>query len=149
MRTDTGNAPAKFLLHLVRRPYRRRACLVAVGRGGAKVVANARAPMQLDAAAFTAILTEAIGAGDYADFFSSVRSHAHSVCQEGTIMRPRQCRSWGSRRVVSGEQVGYCVLGRSLPGSAATYRAHGSPDCANANAPVRSISVSGNRRLLP
>lgn len=106
--------------------------------------------MQLDAAAFTAILTEAIGAGDFADAFFERKVARSFRLQEGTIHEAAVNATLGvGVRVVSGEQAGYAYSDDLSQEALRRTARTASLIAENGNAPVRSIFVSGEPKAAP
>jgi TldD protein len=105
--------------------------------------------MQLDAAAFTAILTRAIGAGDYADAFFERKVARSFRLQEGKIHEAGVSVTLGvGIRVVSGEQAGYAYSDDLSP-EALRRTAHVASLIARNNGTTRAVSVTGSPQAAP
>jgi TldD protein len=106
--------------------------------------------MQLDAAAFTAILTEAIGAGDYADAFFERKVARSFRLQEGKIHEAGVCATLGvGVRVVSGEQAGYAYSDDLSPAALRRTARTASLIAANGNGAARALAVVGKPHAAP
>jgi TldD protein len=106
--------------------------------------------MQLDVAAFTAILTQAIGAGDYADAFFERKIARSFRLQEGKIHEAGVSLTLGvGIRVVSGEQAGYAYSDDLSPEALLRTARVASLIAKDKNGAGRMVSVTGQPQIAP